>query len=165
VDEGLPIAYVVLDEGVPVFCCDGVLIGTVEQVLAARAQDIFHGIVVSTQTGSFVVAADDIACLHERRVDLRIDAAAGRRLPAPGGAAHTRRVEQREWAPDPVEPSPGSTGGPRPLGRKRTWLRRRDHRFLSRVTVAHRTLRRRCRCNRTGLLVTARTLSQIRRLM
>lgn len=101
VDEGLPIAYEVLEGGVPVFSCDGVLIGTVEQVLAARAQDIFHGIVVSTQTGSSVVAADDIASLHERRVDLRIGAAAARRLPAPGGAAHARRVEERDGPPTP----------------------------------------------------------------
>ena len=70
-DEGLPIAYAVLAEGVPVYCSDGETVGTVEHVVAAPALDIFHGINVSTGAGRRFIAADAIATLHERGVDLR----------------------------------------------------------------------------------------------
>jgi hypothetical protein len=93
-DEGLPIAYEVLDRGVAVYSSDGELLGTVEHVVAAPAQDIFHGIVISAEAGRRFVAADDIASLHERGVDLRIDAAAARALPEPHGAAPAWRVRE-----------------------------------------------------------------------
>ncbi len=48
VDEGLPIAYQVLDEDVPVYAAGGDLVGTVDHVVAARDKDIFHGIVIRT---------------------------------------------------------------------------------------------------------------------
>jgi hypothetical protein len=88
VDEGLPIAYPVLEKGVPVLCSDGEQIGTVHHVVAAPEEDIFHGIVISTSDGGrrFVEAAD-VASLHEHGVDLRIDSAAAKSLPEPGGAA------------------------------------------------------------------------------
>ena len=49
VDEGLPIAYQVLDEGVPVFSADGIQVGTVDHVVAAPALDIFHGVVIRVE--------------------------------------------------------------------------------------------------------------------
>ena len=61
-DEGLPIAYEVLSEGVPVYCSDGQTLGTVEHVVAAPTLDIFHGLIVSTGAGSRSIAADDVAC-------------------------------------------------------------------------------------------------------
>ena len=83
-DEGLPIAYEVLDKGVPVYASDGEAVGTVEHVLGAPAEDIFHGIVIRRSGGdSRFVAADQIASLHERGVDLRIDSAATAQLPGP----------------------------------------------------------------------------------
>ncbi len=45
VDEGLPIAYRVLEKGVPVLASDGTQVGTVHHVVAAPEKDIFHGIV------------------------------------------------------------------------------------------------------------------------
>jgi hypothetical protein len=91
VDEGLPIAYQVLDDGVPVYASDGERVGTVEHVVSAPAEDIFHGIVMSVGEGRRFVAADQVASLHERGVDLRIDAAAAAALPEPhGGAAALR---------------------------------------------------------------------------
>jgi len=51
-DEGLPIAYEVLEPGVPVFASDGEQIGTVAHVVAAPAEDIFHGIVLDGEHGS-----------------------------------------------------------------------------------------------------------------
>jgi len=72
-DEGLPIAYVVLERNVPVYASGGELVGTVDHVVAAREQDIFHGIVIGTGSGRRFVAADQVASLHEHGVDLRID--------------------------------------------------------------------------------------------
>ena len=87
VDEGIPIAYQVLDEGVPVYASDGEQVGTVDHVVSAPEQDIFHGIVMRAGGAQRFVAADQIASLHERGVDLRIDASAAAALPEPHGAA------------------------------------------------------------------------------
>ena len=102
VEEGLPIAYQVLDEGVPVYASDGEQVGTVEHVVTAPSEDIFHGIVMSAAGGRRFVGADQVASLHERGVDLRIDAAAAAALPEPhGGAAAWRRrdpgVKPSRW--------------------------------------------------------------------
>ena len=88
VDEGLPIAYEVLEKGIPVMSSDGVQVGTVHHVVAAPEQDIFHGLVISaTGHGRRFVEAADVVSLHEHGVDLRIDAAAAESLPEPGGGA------------------------------------------------------------------------------
>jgi hypothetical protein len=88
VDEGLPIAYRVLEKGVPVVACDGTQVGTVHHVVAAPEKDIFHGIVFTGSGRSrHFVAAEDVQSLHERGVDLRIGSAAAVVLPPPGGGA------------------------------------------------------------------------------
>lgn len=90
-DEGLPIAYQVLEDGVPVYASGGELVGTVDHVVSAPAEDIFHGVVMSAGGGRRFVAPEQIASLHEHGVDLRIDAAAAADLPEPhGGAAALR---------------------------------------------------------------------------
>jgi hypothetical protein len=94
VDEGLPIAYQVLEKNVPVFASDGEQVGTVDHVVSAPAEDIFHGIVIRLAGGQRFVAADDVASLHEHGVDLRIDAAAAAALPEPHGAAPAWRVHE-----------------------------------------------------------------------
>ncbi len=87
-DEGLPIAYRVLERGVPVLSSDGDEVGTVDHVVAASNQDIFHGVVLaSKRLGARFVPAEDVASLHERGVDLRISSAEVAELPAPGGGA------------------------------------------------------------------------------
>jgi hypothetical protein len=88
VDQGLPVAYQVLEKGVPVLASDGEQVGTVHHVVAAAEQDIFHGLVIATalHRRRFVEAAD-IASLHEHGVELRIDSGAIAGLPEPGGAA------------------------------------------------------------------------------
>jgi hypothetical protein len=92
VDEGLPVAYIVLEEGVTVYASDGIAVGVVDHVVAAPELDIFHGIVVRVQATPRFVAADQVASLHERGVDLLIDAADCARLtadaPTPQGAEH-----------------------------------------------------------------------------
>ena len=87
-DEGLPIAYQVLDKGVPVLASDGQQVGTVHHVVAAPEKDIFHGLVITRSGGGrrFVEAAD-VASIHEHGVDLKIDYAAAQSLPEPGGGA------------------------------------------------------------------------------
>jgi hypothetical protein len=88
VDEGQPIAYEVLEKGVAVLASDGVQVGTVHHVVAAPEQDIFHGLVISVPgRGRRFVEAADVAALHERGVDLRIDSAAAAELSEPGGGA------------------------------------------------------------------------------
>ena len=101
-DEGIPIAYQVLDEGVPVYAADGEQVGTVDHVVSAPEQDIFHGIVMRAAGARRFVAADQVASLHERGVDLCIDAAAAAALPEPhGGAAAWRHrdpgVKPSRW--------------------------------------------------------------------
>ena len=93
-DEGLPIAYPVLDSGVPVYASGGEAVGTVDHVVAAPEEDIFHGIVLRTAGGPKFVAADDVRELHERGVDLRIGADEVASLPAPHGAAPAFRVNE-----------------------------------------------------------------------
>ena len=90
----MPIAYEVLDAGVPVYAVDGEQVGTVGHVVAAPQEDIFHGIVMTTGSGARFVAADQVASLHERGVDLRIDAAAVAALPTPHGGAPAWEVHE-----------------------------------------------------------------------
>jgi hypothetical protein len=94
-DEGLPIAYQVLENGVPVYSSDGVQVGSVDHVVAAPAEDIFHGIVIRAEHAQRFIAADEVAELHEHGVDLAIDAAAAAQLPeAHGQAAPAYRVHE-----------------------------------------------------------------------
>ena len=88
VDEGLPIAYGVVEKGIPVLSSDGQQVGTVHHVVAAPEKDIFHGLVITLhgRDRRFVEAAD-VAALHERGVDLKIDALQVANLHAPGGGA------------------------------------------------------------------------------
>ena len=88
VEEGLPIAYGLLDAGVPVLASDGTQVGTVASVLAAPEEDVFHGLLLNTPNhGVRFLEAADIASIHEHGVDLRIDATAALNLPAPEHAA------------------------------------------------------------------------------
>jgi sporulation protein YlmC with PRC-barrel domain len=99
-DEGQPIAFLLLERGVRVISSDGDEVGTVHHVVAAEEQDIFHGLVISSpRLGRRFVPAEDVASLHERGVDLRIGAGAVAELPVPGGAAPEYRENpaQTQW--------------------------------------------------------------------
>ncbi len=93
-DEGLPIAYEVLEEGIPVYAAGGETVGTVAHVVAAPSEDIFHGVVIRTAGGERFVAASDIASLHERGVDLKLEASAVAELAPPEGNAPSWRVKE-----------------------------------------------------------------------
>jgi hypothetical protein len=84
VDEGQPIAYSVLEKGVPVLASDGERVGTVAIVLSAPEEDVFHGLLISIPgQGIRFLEAAAIASIHEHGVDLRIDSAAAESLPGP----------------------------------------------------------------------------------
>jgi hypothetical protein len=100
-DEGLPIAYEVLETGVPVYAAGGEQVGSVVHVVAAFQQDIFHGIVLRGERGERFVPADQIASLHERGVDLRLDRGAVDDLPEPEGGVPTWRVDEAGVKPSP----------------------------------------------------------------
>lgn len=88
VDEGLPIAYQLLEQGVPVLASDGQQVGTVAHVLSAPESDIFHGLLIDTAShGVRFIEAAGIASIHEHGVDLRIDSTAAAALPPPEHAA------------------------------------------------------------------------------
>ena len=75
-DLGPPIAYIVLEEGTPVYDRSGERIGVVEQVLADEQVDIFEGVLVHTVPlpGRHLIAdAEQIEALHERGVVLSVD--------------------------------------------------------------------------------------------
>jgi hypothetical protein len=83
-DEGLPIAYELLDAGVPVIASDGEQVGTVGSVLSAPEKDIFHGLLIYTHGREIrFVEAAQVASIHERGVDLRIDSREAAELPEP----------------------------------------------------------------------------------
>jgi hypothetical protein len=65
VDEGQPIAYQMLDEGVAVIASDGTQVGTVGAVLDAPEKDVFHGLLVNTpHHGIRFLEAAVIASIH-----------------------------------------------------------------------------------------------------
>jgi hypothetical protein len=100
VDEGPPIAYSVLEDGVPVLARDGEQVGTVARVVAAEEEDIFHGLVIETpHNGVRFVPAEQVAALHERGVDLRIDRMAVAGLPGPehGAPVYTEHPDEGSW--------------------------------------------------------------------
>jgi hypothetical protein len=94
VDEGLPIAYEVLEKGVPVYASGGEELGTVDHVVSAEREDIFHGLVIRGEGRKIFVAADQVGSIHERGVDLTIDAAAAAALPQPHGGAPAWRANE-----------------------------------------------------------------------
>jgi hypothetical protein len=84
VDEGLPIAYQMLEAGVPVLANDGTPVGKVGAVLSEPKEDVFHGLLIEVEgVGLRFLPAESIASLHEHGVDLRIDAVAAHALPPP----------------------------------------------------------------------------------
>jgi hypothetical protein len=94
VDEGRPIAYEVLDKGVPVYASGGEQVGTVDHVVSAEREDIFHGVVIRAEGKKRFVAADEVESIHELGVDLTIDAAGAARLPQPHGGAPAWRASE-----------------------------------------------------------------------
>ncbi len=66
--EGTPIAYTGLAKGTPVVSASGREFGTVEHVLEIPAEDLFDGIVVSTEAGLRFVDRDQVEQITTARV-------------------------------------------------------------------------------------------------
>ena len=97
-DEGLPIAYELLEKGVPVLASDGEQVGTVDTSERAREGHLPRPLINTPGHGySLLEAPTSIASIHEHGVDLRIDTAAAQSLPAPEQAARrcTTRIPRR----------------------------------------------------------------------
>jgi len=102
-DHGAPIAYLLLEEGTPVFSSDGERVGTVEHVLADANADIFDGLVVDTRSGpgGFRFAdAVEVDAIYERGVILALDRDAAAALPEPAENAATMRADPDDTTPD-----------------------------------------------------------------
>ena len=113
-DEGLPIAYVVLEPGVPIYASGGEQVGTVDHVVCAVELDIFHGIVMRTESAQLFVPADEVSQLHERGVDLRLDTGACAALYPPSGTAPAFRANQPGVKPTPWNHFVNTLGGHAP---------------------------------------------------
>ena len=105
-DLGPPVAYLVLEEGVPVYGPDGAEVGAVEHVLATAEEDIFDGIVIDTSPGPGgwrFADAEQIEGLYEGGVRLRV---------GPDDCTNPART-LRCWRSDPaeVEEGPGRALG------------------------------------------------------
>jgi hypothetical protein len=83
--DGIPISYLALKAGTPVYTSDGELLGTLERVLHVPEEDVFTGVVVNTAQGPCLVERDDIASIAERAVRLALDAQAAKELGPPSG--------------------------------------------------------------------------------
>jgi hypothetical protein len=112
VDEGLPESWQVLEPGTPVLASDGSKIGEVKKVLAVAEDDIFEGLLVDTEHGERFVQADLVGSIHERGVDLELDAAAAASLPQP------------EPAPAAVEVGADDVTAPGGAYKRDLWFRR-----------------------------------------
>ena len=91
-DLGAPASYLVLEEGAPVYSCDGAELGKIEHVLADPEIDIFDGIVLDTSVlpgGQRFVDAEQVEEVFERGVLLKLDreSADSLREPAENAAA------------------------------------------------------------------------------
>jgi hypothetical protein len=78
-DLGAPISYLLLERGSPVFAADGQRVGEVAEVRADENADIFDSIVIERGLlggERHLVGADHVAEIHERGVQLSIEAAA-----------------------------------------------------------------------------------------
>ena len=95
-DEGAPISYEVLETDTPVYSSDGVTVGRVERVRADLGADIFDGLEIGTAAGPRFVAAEQVAAIHERGVDLDVTADAVGSLPPCGPVPASYRADPAE---------------------------------------------------------------------
>jgi hypothetical protein len=106
VDLGEPIAYLALEDGVPVYSSDGEEVGKVEHVLADEEDDIFDGIVIDTRLGPGghrFADATQVADIHERGVVLSLDSAAAHRLPEPSENPAALEASPDDMVPEGLE--------------------------------------------------------------
>ena len=84
-DEGQPISYEALSVGTPVLTSTDTQFGTVQHVLQIPAEDLFDGIVVTTQHGLRFVDRDQITDITTTLVRCQLSDDEAASLPAPRG--------------------------------------------------------------------------------
>ncbi len=82
-DLGAPIAYLVLEPGVPVLASGQEEVGHVARVLSVPENDIFDGLILETPDGERFVDAANVDALYERGVVLALSTEDARDLPEP----------------------------------------------------------------------------------
>jgi hypothetical protein len=103
---GDPIAYLALEEGVPVYASDGAKVGKLTHVLADEDRDIFEGLVIATRPGPGghrYVDESQIAEMHENGVLLGLDPVAAGRLPEPSQNPVALAAGADETVPDGLD--------------------------------------------------------------
>jgi len=83
--DATPISYLALEVGTPVRSSSGTAIGKVEHVLQIPEEDLFDGIVLSTDHGLRFVDRDQIALITSTAVHCSLSDAEAAELPAPHG--------------------------------------------------------------------------------
>jgi hypothetical protein len=99
-DEGPPSSYLLLANDTPVYCSDGIAAGTVKEVLREPEKDIFDGLVLATRNGDRYVAAEFVAAIHERGVDITLPYEKTAELPPPARHRHIKydlTAGERPW--------------------------------------------------------------------
>lgn len=96
-DEGLPIHYMAVPRGTPVYGSDGVEVGRVVEMLDNQRENIFDGVVFRGEGGKLRFAdAPEVARTAERAVTLTIDSEEAGRLGPPEkpgrGAGRLKRM-------------------------------------------------------------------------
>jgi hypothetical protein len=84
-DDSDSISYLALEVGTPVQSSSGASIGTVEHVLQVPAEDLFDGIVITTDHGLRFVDRDQILEITRTAVHCSLTDAEAVELPAPSG--------------------------------------------------------------------------------
>jgi hypothetical protein len=83
--ESEPISYLALPVGTPVVTATGTRIGTVEHVLQIPQEDLFDGIVLTTDHGLRFVDRDQITAMTTAAVTCSLSDEEAAALPAPHG--------------------------------------------------------------------------------
>jgi hypothetical protein len=105
-DLGPPIAYLALEDGMPVYASDGEEVGKLTHVLADPDDDIFDGIVIDTRPGPGghrFADVSQIAELHEGGIVLGLDSEAAKSLPEPAEAPGALEVGPDDVVPDRLD--------------------------------------------------------------
>jgi hypothetical protein len=84
-DDSTPISYLALEVGTPVRSSSGNTIGSVEHVLQVPEEDLFDGIVMTTDRGLRFVDRDQIVEITTNAVRCSLTDAEAAELPAPEG--------------------------------------------------------------------------------
>jgi hypothetical protein len=83
--DSTPISYLALAVGTPVLSSSGTQIGTVEHVLQVPEEDLFDGIVLTTDRGLRFVDRDQIRNMTTAAVNCSLSDDEAAALPAPHG--------------------------------------------------------------------------------